>query len=49
MNYPVPAGTSLFIQLTRQYEYAWYGGFTVEREQFDAYYRLFTETKQGLR
>lgn len=38
-----------FVQLTRQYEYAWYGGFAIEREQFEAYYRLLTETKQGLK
>lgn len=38
-----------FVQLTRQYEYAWYGGFDIEQEQFEAYYRLLTETRKGLK
>lgn len=38
-----------FVQLTRQYEYAWYGGFDIEQEQFEAYYRLLSETRQGLK
>lgn len=38
-----------FVQLTREYEYAWYGGFAIGQEQFEAYYRLLTETKQGLK
>lgn len=45
------SGTRLhqpFIQLTRQYEYAWYGGFDIGKEQFEAYYRLLTETRRSL-
>lgn len=38
-----------FVRLTRQYEYAWYGGFDIDREQFEAYTRLLQETRQGLR
>lgn len=45
------SGTRLhqpFLQLTRQYEYAWYGGFDIGKEQFEAYYRLLTETRRSL-
>jgi hypothetical protein len=38
-----------FVQLTRQYEYAWYGGFDIKQEQFEAYYRLLSETRKGLK
>ncbi|PSK92687.1 DUF4129 domain-containing protein [Taibaiella chishuiensis] len=37
-----------FMQLTRQYEYAWYGGFDIGQEQYETYYRLLTETRRSL-
>lgn len=45
------AGTSLyqpFMQLTRGYEYAWYGGFAIARERFEAYYEQFNGIKNDL-
>lgn len=45
------AGTNLhkpFLQLTREYEYAWYGGFAIEKEQFEQYYQLVSKMKNNL-
>jgi hypothetical protein len=45
------SGTALhkpFMQLTRQYEYAWYGGFDIEKSQFEQYYRLVTQLKEDI-
>jgi len=45
------AGTSLyqpFLHMTRQYEYAWYGGFDLERPQFEQYYNLLKKIQSGL-
>ncbi len=45
------AGSNLhkpFIQLTREYEYAWYGGFAIEKAQFDRYYELVSKLKNEL-
>lgn len=38
-----------FLQLTRGYEYAWYGGFPITRERFEAYYQQINGIKQDLR
>lgn len=45
------AGTGLyqpFLHMTRQYEYAWYGGFDLQRQQFDHYYSLLKNIQSGL-
>jgi flagellar basal body-associated protein FliL len=45
------AGTQLhkpFMQLTRDYEYAWYGGFNIEEDRFEDYYRKVTTIKKEL-
>jgi len=45
------AGSNLhkpFMQLTREYEYAWYGGFAIEKAQFDRYYELVSKLKNEL-
>lgn len=45
------SGTRLhkpFLQLTRNYEYAWYGGFDIDRERFESYYHVITGIKNEL-
>jgi hypothetical protein len=45
------AGTQLhkpFMQLTRDYEYAWYGGFDIKEERFQDYYHKVTTIKKEL-
>jgi flagellar basal body-associated protein FliL len=45
------AGTQLhkpFMQLTRDYEYAWYGGFNIAEERFEDYYHKVTTIKKEL-
>jgi hypothetical protein len=45
------AGTQLhkpFMQLTRDYEYAWYGGFPIEEDRFEDYYHKVTTIKKEL-
>jgi cytoskeletal protein RodZ len=45
------AGTPLhkpFMQLTRDYEYAWYGGFNIQQERFEAYYEKVSSIKKEL-
>jgi hypothetical protein len=45
------AGTQLhkpFMQLTRDYEYAWYGGFPIEEDHFEDYYNKVTTIKKEL-
>jgi hypothetical protein len=45
------AGTQLhkpFMQLTRDYEYAWYGGFNIQEERFQDYYHKVTSIKKEL-
>lgn len=45
------AGTQLhkpFMQLTRDYEYAWYGGFPIEQDRFEDYYHKVTSIKKEL-
>jgi hypothetical protein len=45
------SGTQLhrpFMQLTRDYEYAWYGGFNIQQERFEAYYRKVSDIKKEL-
>lgn len=45
------AGTQLhkpFMQLTRDYEYAWYGGFNIQQERFEAYYEKVSSIKKEL-
>lgn len=45
------AGTQLhkpFMQLTRDYEYAWYGGFNIEEDRFEDYYHKVTSIKKEL-
>lgn len=45
------AGTGLyqpFLHMTRQYEYAWYGGFELQRQQFDHYYGLLKNIQSDL-
>lgn len=37
-----------FMQMTRQYEYAWYGGFDLKQQQFDHYYNLLRDFKNRL-
>ncbi len=37
-----------FLRMTRHYEFAWYGGFELQQQQFDQYYHLFTDIKKGL-
>lgn len=37
-----------FRQLTQQYEYAWYGGFEVNDQQFNTFYTRLMEVKQKL-
>ncbi len=44
-------GTNLyqpFMQLTRGYEYVWYGGFPIGKERFEAYYEQITGIKKDL-
>jgi|GEM_PF-512004 len=45
------AGTRLhkpFAQLTRDYEYAWYGGFEIAKDNFDQYYQTILSIKKAL-
>jgi len=45
------SGTMLhrpFLQLTRGYEYAWYGGLPVAKERFEAYYQEINGVKKDL-
>jgi len=45
------SGTRLhkpFMKLTRDYEYAWYGGFEIDRTFYDAYYQMTREVQQQL-
>jgi hypothetical protein len=45
------AGTQLhkpFMQLTRDYEYAWYGGFPIEEDRFEDYYHKVITIKKEL-
>lgn len=45
------AGTQLhkpFMQLTRDYEYAWYGGFQIEENRFEDYYHKVITIKKEL-
>jgi hypothetical protein len=45
------AGTQLhkpFMQLTRDYEYAWYGGFQIGEDRFEDYYHKVTTIKKEL-
>jgi hypothetical protein len=37
-----------FLQLTRGYEYAWYGGFPIAKERFEAYYQQINSIKKDL-
>lgn len=37
-----------FMQLTRDYEYAWYGGFEIEKAFFDKYYNTVSGLKKEL-
>jgi hypothetical protein len=37
-----------FLQLTRGYEYAWYGGFPIAKERFEAYYQQIDNIKKDL-
>lgn len=44
-------GTKLhqpFLQLTRGYEYVWYGGFPIARDRFEAYYDQINGIKKDL-
>lgn len=37
-----------FVQMTRQYEYAWYGGFEVQPQQFEHYYQQLKMIREKL-
>lgn len=37
-----------FMQMTRRYDYAWYGGFEIQQAQFEEYFNLFKDVKGRL-
>lgn len=37
-----------FMQLTRDYEYAWYGGFSIQQDRFEDYYQKVSSIKKEL-